>query len=386
MKALAITLALLAAGCIGLERFANDTGVPVVEDTDQEILEWDDLSVDPSSVAFGQVLIGESGEATVVLSYQGEGDIIVSEAGVSGGDGAIVIQDITSLPTAITADDDVVIDLLFSPAAEQSYTGDLDIVTDHAEAGDISVSLLGTGYRDSTDTEEGPDISVSPSSVDFGLIDTGTTEARTLTVANIGTETFFLTDIQSTHPGIEWEFGEYMPLEFDPGESQEVTVSWTPTSIGALSTTLDFLSDCDGEETLSVPLEGESDDICDVCAPMISVDTGGEAYAMVFTAFSFFGPDTQTVYVTNSGDQTLTISDVYVNNDVLWIDGTFTTNWTGSSVTLEPWRSHQIDLTFTATGYALDMPSAVFDMNILHVVSDATNESDYAIELTGVGV
>ena len=50
MKALAITLALLAAGCIGLERFANDTGVPVVEDTDQEILEWDDLSVDPSSV------------------------------------------------------------------------------------------------------------------------------------------------------------------------------------------------------------------------------------------------------------------------------------------------------------------------------------------------
>lgn len=387
MKMLALLPALLAAGCIGLERKHTDTGSPL-DDTSSNTLDWGDLLVEPNSVDFGQVEIGDSATATVVLSYEGEGDIIVSEASVADGGSTMVIQNITGLPTALSLDDEVIVDLLFSPASEQAYSGTLDFVTDHASAGTFSVPLEGTGYRDTSDTETGADIAVSPSSIDFGLIDTGTSETRTLTVSNIGTETFFLTDIETTHPAIEWDFEEYMPLEFDPGESEEVTVTWTPSAIGTLEATLDFLSDCEGEELISVPLTGESDDICDVCAPMISVDTGGEAYAMEFFGFSALGAlgvDTQTVYVTNSGDQTLTISDVYVTDDWLAPEGTFSTNW-NSSQTLEPWQSYQVDVSYTATGLAFDLPYESLDQNILHIISDASNDSDYAILLTGTGI
>lgn len=384
MKFLAWLPALLAAGCIGLEPLISDSGgSPPVDDTAPEVLDYGDLRVEPASVDFGQVNIGSTGEATVVVSYDGSGDTIVSEAAISGGGGTMVLTSMTSLPVALDGDNQAVFELLFSPSSDRDYYGELLITTDHHDAGEITVPLDGLGFDDGSGGD-GPDITVSPSSVDFGLIDVGAAESRTLTVSNIGTESFFLLDIETSPPTLTYDFGEYMPLEFDPGESREVTVEWTPANIGTLAGEVVFVSDVPSEERLVVPATGEADDICSICAPMISVDTGGAAYAMEF--MDLIGPDTQTVTITNSGDQTLTVRDVYVNNDLIWTYGTFTTNWSGSSVTIEPWRAHQLNVTFTATGYALDMPSVPFDMNILHIISDAINEGDYAIELTGVGV
>ncbi len=386
MKALAPLPVLLAAGCIGLEPLHSDTDVVPDDDTGPETHDYGDLHVEPAAVDFGTVSIGSSGQATVVISFAGEGDTIISQASVEGGSGTMVISDMTTLPAAITTESDAVFELLFSPSSERDYYGELVITTDHHEAQEITVTLDGQGLDDGSGSD-GPDIAVSPSSIDFGTVDTGTSESRRLTVSNIGTEAFFLTDILTDHPSLDYEFEAYMPLEFDPGESREVTVTWTPTTIGSLSSEVVFLSDVDGEESLSVPVTGESDDICDICAPMISVDTGGDAYAMSFFCLSMLGlPDTQTVNITNSGDQTLTIRDVYVNNDALATAGTFSTSWGGSAVTLAPWQRREIQVSFIATGTALEVAYPTFDMNILHILSDAANEPDYAIQLSATGI
>jgi hypothetical protein len=387
MKALACLPALLAAGCIGLEPLESDSEVvPDTDDTSSDTHDYGDLQVSPASVDFGTVTIGTSGEATVVISYEGEGDTIVSDASVEGGSGTMVISNMTSLPSAITADNDAVFELLFSPSSEREYYGELHITTDHHAAGEITVTLDGDGLDDGGG-DDGPDISVSPASIDFGTIDTGTSDSRTLTVSNIGGEAFFLTDIITDHPSLEYDFGEYMPLEFDPGEAREVSVTWSPTAIGSLNSEVLFESDVEGEESLSIPVTGESDDICDICAPMISVDTGGAPYEMTFFCISLLGmPDTQAVNITNSGDQTLTIRDIYVNNDALATAGTFSTNWNGSSVTLDPWQQREIQVSFIATSTALEVPYEAFDMNILHIISDAANEPDYAIGLSATGL
>lgn len=387
MKALACLPALLAAGCIGLEPLASDSDVvPDTDDTAPDAHDYGDLHISPASVDFGTVTIGTSGEATVVISYDGEGDTIVSEASIEGGSGTMVITNMTSLPAAITADNDAVFELLFSPSSERDYYGELHIGTDHHAADAITVTLDGQGLDDGGG-DDGPDISVSPSSIDFGMVDTGTSDSRTLTVSNIGTEAFFLTDILTDHPSLDYEFGAYMPLEFDPGESREVTVTWSPTAIGSLTSEVIFESDTPGEESLAVPVTGDSDDICDICAPMISVDTGGAPYEMSFFCLSLLGlPDTQAINITNSGDQDLTIRDVYVNNDALATAGSFSTNWSGSSVTLAPWQQREIQVSFIATGTALEVPYEAFDMNVLHIVSDAANEPDYAIGLSATGI
>jgi hypothetical protein len=136
-----------------------------------------------------------------------------------------------------------------------------------------------------------------------------------------------------------------------------------------------------------VPLQGESDDICEICAPQISVNTGGEDdHVMNFFCLVILGlPDTQRVQITNTGDQAMTIRDVYVNNDALAPAGEFSTDWGGGVVTLDPWQQHQVQVSYIATGTAIDLPYVHFDMNILHIESDAINEPDYQIELNGTG-
>jgi len=385
MKSLAWIPALLAAGCIGLEPLINDSGNAVVDDTAPEVLDYGDLQVDPGTIDFGRVAIGSSGEATVVVSFDGDGDTIISEASISGGGDTMVITSMTSLPIAISGDAEAFFELLFSPSSERDYYGELLIGTDHHEALEVTVTLDGEGFDDGSGGE-GPDISVSPGSIDFGLIDLGTSETRTITVSNIGTESYFLLDIETSPPSLDYDFGEYMPLEFDPGESREVTIEWTPVAIGNLSGEVVLVSDVTGEENLSVPASGEADDICDICAPMISVDTGGEPYAMTFFHITGFVPDTQQVMVTNSGDQTLTVRDVYVNNDILATAGEFSTDFSGSSFTLDPWQGRAINVSYLATGTAFDLPYDTLDMNILHIVSDAANEPNYAIQLSGTGL
>jgi hypothetical protein len=384
MKALAWLPALLAAGCIGLEPLYNDSGGPDGDDTGPDVIDYGDLHVEPGSVDFGQVSIGSSGEATVVVRFDGEGDTIISEASISGGSGTMVIRNMTGLPTAISGENEAIFELLFSPSSERSYYGELQISTDHPDAGQVVVGLDGEGLDDGG-TESGADIAASPDPVDFGLVDVGSSQRRTVTVSNIGDEAFFLLDIETDPPTLEWDLDQYLPLEFDPGESREVTLEWSPVSIGTLEGEVVFVSDVPGEERLSILATGESDDTCDICAPMISVDTGGDPYAMTFFAITGLGPHTQQVRITNSGDQTLTIRDVYVNNDALAPAGEFSVNW-GSSVSLDPWQGTQVNVSYVATGTAFDLPYPTFDMNILHIISDAANEPDYAIELTGTGI
>jgi hypothetical protein len=55
-------------------------------------------------------------------------------------------------------------------------------------------------------------------------------------------------------------------------------------------------------------------------------------------------------------------------------------------VSLDPWQGTQVNVSYVATGTAFDLPYPTFDMNILHIISDAANEPDYAIELTGTGI
>lgn len=384
--ALSACLPLLATGCIGLEMALGDSSPVGLDDTSPGEADYGDLHVHPVAIDFGEVEIGDHGEASVVLSYTGEGDVIVSEASVAGGAGTVVIAGLTGLPAAVSLGQDVVVDLMFSPSAEREYTAQLAIVTDSSAAETIAVPLEGTGVRGSG-SQDGADISISPSAIDFGTVDVSSINSRALTVSNIGTETFFLLDIQPQDATLDYEFEFALPTEFDPGESREVSITWRPTGIGTLSSSVTFQSDCAGEEELQVAVTGRSDDICDICAPMISVDTGGsDDHAMAFYSTTIFGPDVQNVRITNSGDETLTLQDVYVHNDLLAPNGTFSVNWGGSPVSLAPWETSQVRVTYSNTDVAFDLPYPTFDQNILHILSDAANEPDYAIELTGTGL
>ena len=53
---------------------------------------------------------------------------------------------------------------------------------------------------------------------------------------------------------------------------------------------------------------------------------------------------------------------------------------------LAPTDGFAFDLTYTATGLCADLPLASFDQNVVHILSDDPSQSDYIIELSGIGI
>jgi len=101
-----------------------------------------------------------------------------------------------------------------------------------------------------------PDIAVSPASLDFGVLDLGSSTERTLTVQNVGEASLELTDL--TAEDTTWSVVPPSNPVLAPGESVPVTVRWVPTSIGARSASLRVRSTDPDDPSLEVPLSGEA--------------------------------------------------------------------------------------------------------------------------------
>ncbi len=109
---------------------------------------------------------------------------------------------------------------------------------------DVSLHVIGA-----------PDAEVMPSSLDFGDVFLGVPTDLTLTVINSGTDTLHVTDIVPSHPELSPN-----PTTFDiaPHGSQDVTVTWTSTVLGAFSGSVTVQSDDAAEPNIVVPCTGNA--------------------------------------------------------------------------------------------------------------------------------
>jgi subtilisin family serine protease len=118
----------------------------------------------------------------------------------------------------------------------------------------VDVSLVVTGA---------PDISVQPSSIEFGEAFINSPAQQTLIVANDGTDVLHVTGIASSDPTLT-----ATPSTFDvaPHGSQNVSVTWTPNVLGPFSASLTIQSNDGANPNLDVPVTGTS-----VAAPVVIV-------------------------------------------------------------------------------------------------------------------
>lgn len=103
-----------------------------------------------------------------------------------------------------------------------------------------------------------PDITVSPSSFDYGSVPINGAASQTFVVGNDGSAVLSVSDVTLVG-GDASEFnidsGD-TPFNLNPGEVHNVKVSFNPTSDGGKSTALRLLSDDLDEDTLEIPLVG----------------------------------------------------------------------------------------------------------------------------------
>ena len=384
----ALVLIPILAGCIGLTQTA-----PSVKDGETDSTATapsGPFSVDPGSVDFGVLALGDSAETSLLIRNTSDG--LLRLDAILDGDDAFTL---TESSMAVAPTEETALTVQFEATSAVNYSGALTI--SDADGNAVTVALTGAGEgagTDTTDTEttdteptdDEPNLVLSPTSYDFGQVDSGDSASTTITVRNDGDADLLVSDLRFSDATFTLATTSMtLPQVIRPGGSETATVLFSPSSIRTYNGTLTVTSD-DPDGASTVTLTGEGADLCDVCSGIIDVDTGGDPYTLD-SFISILGiPSSATVEISNIGDMDLSVSDVYVNNDTVSTCGDFTiVGWRGATV-LAPGDAALFQVSYRATSVCVEVPLTAFDENVVHILSDDPSQPDYIIELSAIGI
>ena len=93
-----------------------------------------------------------------------------------------------------------------------------------------------TGGEVEETTSTGLVVSVEPPSLDFGMVGIGQGSDKTVQVTNDGDTMVFITEMDVANIDIALDAGGAFSIE--PGQTLDLTITWTPTIAGGLDDTL----------------------------------------------------------------------------------------------------------------------------------------------------
>ncbi len=245
------------------------------------------LSANPSSVGFGSVTVGQNSSSTVTLTNSGTASVAITASSISGAGftmSALAAQ--TLSPGQTTS-----FSVTFTPTNGNQATGSVSIAS-NASGSPLTISLSGTGAQGG--------LSASPSSVSFGNIDVGQTSSTTITLKNSGTASVSISSSSLT--GSSFSMSTLAAQTLGAGQTTSFSVTFKPTSAVSATGSVSIASNAPGSP-LAISLNG----------------TGAQAEIAATPASVSFGTATvgssnsQSIQLTNSGNATLTISQVSVS-------------------------------------------------------------------------
>jgi MYXO-CTERM domain-containing protein len=239
-KALTVVFAPAAAGpaSASLILNTNDVANPAVVVALSGTGVSPTLSVNPTTLAFGNVPVGTNATLTLTVSNTGVGTLSISNISKSGPGAAA--YSFTPSTLDVLEGQSKVVTLVFSPAAEGPTTATLNLTTNDAANPIVAISLSGTGARATA--------SLSTSTLAFGSVRTGTSQQKTVTITNTGTSPLII----SSAPSVMAPFGYVGPstLTLNPNSSFDFQVSFAPTDEINYSGTLVFTSNASNSPTV----------------------------------------------------------------------------------------------------------------------------------------
>ena len=205
-----------------------------------------------------------------------------------------------------------------------------------------------------------PDIEVTPDELVMPNTAFGGSSEEELTISNNGDELLIVSDIYSSQP----EFTvDPSSLYVSPGESEIVTVTFSPPEVGIYSANIIIESDDPDEPVVQVPVTGEGV----LPIPAIEV-TPAE---IVWDSLEVGTSDNEMLLVKNVGYGPLTVSDIISTNAP-----TFTASPT--NFTLEPGELKVVAATFSPTEEG-------FFEGTLQVFSDDPENEQVDVPVSGTG-
>jgi hypothetical protein len=195
------------------------------------------LTTNPTSLSFGNVTTGSSSTLAGTLTNSGGSSLTISQITPSGT--GFSLSGI-NLPLTLAAAQSASFNVMFAPQSAGSVTGSLAITSNGSNPA-LSVSLSGTG------TLPGQ-LTVAPSTLNFGNVTDGTTQNQTGTLsasnAPVTVSSLGVSGSQFSVTGLS------LPVTIAAGNSVSFQVTFAPQTTGAASANVTFVGNASNSPTV----------------------------------------------------------------------------------------------------------------------------------------
>lgn len=200
------------------------------------------FSINPSSLNFGNLLIGSIKMDSVTVTNTGLASLIISNSTVSN-----IYFNINPTSAVIPAGTSMKFYISFAPLVTGIQNADV-VFYHNGNNGKDSIPVTGSVIGSTLE----PKFSVTPSSLDFGSVFIGINKQKSVTVKNIGTANLIISSVISTDVHFT-----VTPLlgTMTPGGTQDFFITFSPTVVGLINAKIIF-SHNDGKDTINVTGNG----------------------------------------------------------------------------------------------------------------------------------
>jgi Abnormal spindle-like microcephaly-assoc'd, ASPM-SPD-2-Hydin len=277
------------------------------------------LTISPSSVAFGSVNVGSNASQIITLTNPGNGALTVSAASASG---TGFSMSGLSLPVTINPGSNTTFTAQFAPTTAGSASGSISI-TSNAPGSPAAIPLSGTGLQ--------AQISANPTSVAFGNVTDGNTNTTPVKISNGGTATLTISSATVTGTGFSIS-GLTTPVSINAGQNTTFNVAFSPNSAGSVNGSISLANNAPGSP-FSIPLSGTG-----VAA---TLSLGANPSSVTFPNIQVGANNSQNVTLTNTGNSNITISSITTTG------AGFSASGVSNGTTLTPNQTATLSVTFT---------------------------------------
>jgi Abnormal spindle-like microcephaly-assoc'd, ASPM-SPD-2-Hydin/HYDIN/CFA65/VesB-like, Ig-like domain len=225
------------------------------------------------------------------------------------------------------------------------------------------IGLTGaTKPASSPSTPAAADISVSPTTVNFGSVAVGGSVSQSVTVSNPGGSTLTVTQASTSASGFSIT-GASFPMTIGAGKQSIFTIAFAPQSKGAVSGTVSVVSDASSAPS-AVSISGTG--------VTSSTLLNSSSSSLSFGNVAAGATSSQSVTLTNAGNSNVTISSVSVSG------AKFSATGISNGLILSPGQHAALNVTFS--------PSAAGSLTGSVTVASNASNSPSVISLSGTGV
>jgi hypothetical protein len=257
------------------------------------------LSSSSTSVSFGNVTVGKGKMQSVTITNTGSATVNVSKTKISG-TGYSIVNGASMTTIAPGATSTVQIQMIVhGPGTNNGrYTLESD-----AQNSPLDINLTGTGVAS--------ELSLSPSSLNFGNVKVGQSATQNVTLSNSGNVDLVVSAAQVMGSGFAVS-GLTLPATITAGQSTSFTVQFTPTAAQGGTGSIQFMDNAsDSPQTFDLAGTGTS------ANTTLSANPGSIAFGSVAVGNSA----SQSVTLTNTGASTIAISQAVASGTGFSING-----------------------------------------------------------------